>query len=230
MKESVSVQFKQYFPVFPLPETTLLPHSAMPLSVFDSSFKQLTDHSLDGSGQIAFATFSNPGESSGPGDVTPLRDVVCLAQIIEHEKVENGYNMMVYGLCRAKIIEEIKPEGECLYRKAKLVPVEKKEEELDEIYRVELLHMLFRPNLSRLDNHETMMDWIVGSELSNTALFEVISSSVFEDSELRYELLSEPSCEKRSKRILSELSKLDRMLEMAEKQPKDILDGGLSKN
>ena len=108
--------------------------------------------------------------------------------------------------------------------------LEQDEEELDEIYRVELLHMLHRPNLMRLENHDSMIDWVVESSLSNSALFELIGCSVFDDAELRYELLSEPSCEKRSKRVLSELSRLDRMLTMIDKQSLDQQDGGVTNN
>jgi Lon protease-like protein len=230
MTESVAVNFKQTFPIFPLPETMLLPHAIMPLSIFEPRYCQLTDHALDGSGQIAIATYSDLTEMQREGAVTPIRNVVCLGQIVQHEKANNGYNMMVYGLCRATILEETEPENDLLYRTAKLKLLEKDEDELDEIFRVELLHMLHRPNLMRLENHELIMEWIVGSELSNTALFELVGCSVFDDSELRYELLSEPSSEKRSRRVLSELSRLDRMLSMIEKQSSEHLDNGVTKN
>jgi Lon protease-like protein len=230
MSESVAVHFKQQFPIFPLPETMLLPHAIMPLSVFESRYCQLTDHALDGSGQLAIATYCDSNWNESSGEMPPIRDAVCLAQIVHHEKVGNGHNMMVYGLCRAKIIEEILPEEGSLYRKAKLKPLEPEEEELDEIFRVELLHMLHRPNLTRLENHESIVNWVVEPDLTNTALFELIGCSVFDDAELRYELLSEPSCEKRSKRVLSELSRLDRLLSMIDKQSNGDLDFGITQN
>ena len=230
MSESVAVHFKQQFPIFPLPETMLLPHAIMPLSVFEPRYCQLTDHSLDGSGQLAIATFSNAHCKQNPKGEPPIRDIVCVAQIVHHEKSQNGFNMMVYGLCRAKIIDEIQPEGDNLYRKATLKPLEQDEEELDEIFRVELLHMLHRPNLSRLENHESIVNWVVEPGLSNAALFELIGCSVFDDAELRYELLSEPSSEKRSRRVLSELARLDRMLSVMDKQSSDDLENGVTKN
>lgn len=230
MSESVAVHFKQEFPIFPLPETMLLPHAIMPLSIFEPRYCQLTDHSLDGSGQLAIATFSHANSSRCKESEPSIRDVVCVSQIVHHEKTQQGFNMMVYGLCRAKIIEEIAPQEGNLYRKATLKPLEQDEEELDEIFRVELLHMLHRPNLSRLENHESIVNWVVEPGLSNTALFELVGCSVFEDAELRYELLSEPSSEKRSRRVLSELARLDRMLSMTDKQSSDDLEGGISIN
>ncbi len=183
MTESVAVHFKQTFPIFPLPETILLPHTIMPLSVFEPRYCQLTDHALDGSGQIAIATYSELAKENGSGETPPIRDAVCLGQIVQHEKARNGYNMMVYGLCRAMILEEVKQDGDLLYRKAKLKPLENDEEELDEIFRVELLHMLHRPNLQRLENHEEIVDWVVEPGLSNSALFELIgcSSAIYDN-------------------------------------------------
>ncbi len=201
----------------------------MPLSIFEPRYCQLADHSLDGSGQIAIATYCDMDSKQKKGGA-PVREVVCLAQIVQHEKSGNGYNMMVYGLCRARILEEKEPEGDVLYRTAKLKPLEQDEDELDEIYRVELLHMLHRPNLMRLENHDSMVDWVVESELSNSALFELIGCSVFDDAELRYALLSEPSPEKRSKRVLSELSRLDRLLSMVDKQTTNQQDSGVTNN
>lgn len=230
MTDSVSVHFKQTFPLFPLPETMLLPHAIMPLSVFEPRYCQLTDHSLDGSGQIAIATYSDITSKQRVKNEVPIRDVVCLGQIVQHERVGKGYNMMVYGLCRALIVEEVKPDGDVLYRKAKLKPLEQDEDELDEIYRVELLHMLNRPNLQRLENHDSIVDWVIEPGLTDSALFELIGCSVFDDAELRYALLSEPSSEKRSKRVLSELSRLDRMLSMIDRQSSNKLDNGVTEN
>jgi hypothetical protein len=228
MTDSVSVHFKQHFPIFPLPETMLLPHAIMPLTIFEPRYCQLVDHSLDGSGQIAIATYDEPiDEHKG---ITPVRNVVCLAQIVQHEKAGDGYNMMLYGLCRARILEEMHPKGDMLYRTAKLRPLEQDEDELDEIYRVELLHMLHRPNLMRLENHDSILDWVIEPSLTDAALFELIGCSVFDDAELRYELLSEPSSEKRSKRVLSELSRLDMLLSMVDKQSTEQQDGGVTNN
>ena len=230
MTDSVSVHFKQTFPIFPLPETMLLPHAIMPISVFEPRYCQLTDHSLDGSGQIAIATYSDRTSKPQAKNVMPIREVVCLGQIVQHERAGKGYNMMVYGLCRAQIVGEFGPDEDVLYRKAKLKPLEQDEDELDEIYRVELLHMLNRPNLQRLENHDSIVDWVVEPGLSDSALFELVGCSVFDDAELRYALLCEPSSEKRSKRVLSELSRLDRMLSMIDMQSSDQLDNGVTEN
>jgi Lon protease-like protein len=229
MSEQVSVQFKQEFPVFSLPETLLLPHAVMPITVTEPRYRQLTDQALDGSGQVALASFT--GKESGSVN-SALRKIVCLGQIVHHETIADGYNILLYGLCRAEIIHESPANDERLYRTVKLRPIENDDVQDDdlEIYRVELLHYMFRPNLERLEHNEAILNWISGVDLSISALFELVACTVFNDSEFRYTLLSEPSSEARCLMVLEELEKLDRAISMVDKQSQDRWDKGISLN
>lgn len=230
MTQSVSVHFRKEFPLFPLPETMLLPHAIMPLSIFEPRYKQLTDHALDGSGQIALATFHEDSINHEGPIPTPLRDVVCLGQIVQHEKAAHGYNVLVYGLCRASIQEEYPSTEETLYRMAKLKPIEDIDDDIDERYRDQLRSLLHRPNLQRLEYVNSVEQWVDEPELSTLALFELIGCSIFGDAELRYALLAEPSCEVRTLRVLAELQRLDKLIEMTNRQSQDRWENGLSWN
>ena len=230
MTQSVSVHFRKEFPLFPLPETMLLPHAIMPLSIFEPRYKQLTDHALDGSGQIALATFHEDSINHEGPIPAPLRDVVCLGQIVQHEKAAHGYNVLVYGLCRASIQEEYPSTEETLYRMAKLKPIEDIDDDIDERYRDQLRSLLHRPNLQRLEYVNSVEQWVDEPELSTLALFELIGCSIFEDAELRYALLAEPSCEVRTLRVLAELQRLDKLIEMTNRQSQDRWENGLSWN
>ncbi|MBT4524022.1 MAG: LON peptidase substrate-binding domain-containing protein [Phycisphaerae bacterium] len=229
MSEQVSVQFKQEFPVFTLPETMLLPHTVMPITVTEPRYCQLTNQALDQSGQIALASVVDKGINEACSD---LRKVVCLGQIVQHEKIKNGYNILVYGLCRAEITHEIPAKAECLYRTVKLKPIESKEEQSQdlEIYRVDLLHYMFRPNMERLENHDLITSWISGQELTTSALFELIACTIFNDSEFKYTLLAEPSSEARCLLVLKELQKLDTSISLINKQSQNRWKKGISLN
>lgn len=229
MSQSVSVHFKRRFPLFPLPETMLLPHAMMPLSIFEPRYIQLTDHALDSSGQIAIATIHKSAQKKPKGTV-PLRDAVCLAQIVKHEKASHGYNILIYGLCRAEIQEEFLATEAQLYRSAKLSPLEEEEDDVGEEYRNQLKHLLRRPNLQKLEYASAVEQWINEPDLSTHALFELIGCSLFDDSELRYSLLSEPSGEVRTLKLLSELKRLDKLIEMTHCQSQDRWENGLSWN
>jgi Lon protease-like protein len=229
MNEQVLVQFKQAFPVVSLPETLLLPHSFMPITVTEPKYNQLTNQVLDSSGQVALASFV---DNKSPRDHAQLKKIVCLGQIVQHEKIEEGYNLMLYGLCRAEIIQENPANADRLYRTVLLRQIENKDERDDdlEIYRVELLHYMFRPNMEKLEQNETILDWVSESTITTSALFELVACSVFNDSKFRYALLSEPSSEARCLMVLKELEKLDRSISVASKQSQDRWDKGISLN
>ena len=230
MNQSVAVKFNRRFPLFPLPETMLLPHAIMPITVYEPRYRQMTDHALDGSGQIAIATYCGGRLKDEIDCPVPLRDVVCLGQIVQHEKARHGYNILVYGLCRAEIQEEFEPQDDLQYRTVKLRPLKNDNDEVDEEYRDELRKILDRPNMQRLQQLDTVVQWINEPEVSTPALFELVGCSLFNDAELRYALLAEPSCELRTLRVLSELQHLDRLLTITDRQSQDHWEKGVSWN
>ena len=229
MSEQVSVQFKQEFPVFSLPETLLLPHAVIPITVTEPRYCQLANQALDCSGQVALASVVG---SESTEDTATLRKFVCLGQIVQHEKIEDGYNLMLYGLCRAEIIQENPATAKRLYRTVKLRPIENENEQDEdlEIYRVELMHFMSRPNMERLEHNKVILDWVSGPDLSTSALFELIACTVFNDSEFRYTLLSESSSQERCLMVLKELEKLDKVISMTDKQSQNHWGKGISLN
>ncbi|MBC8522587.1 hypothetical protein H8D29_01535 [PVC group bacterium] len=84
--------------------------------------------------------------------------------------------------------------------------------------------------MQRLERLEVLEYWIDQKEIATPALFELIGGSLLDDSEFRYELLAEPSCDKRTLRILSELQHLDRLLSMSNHQSQERWDKGVSWN
>ena len=230
MSESVSVNFKRSFPLFPLPETVLLPHTLVPLAVSESRYTQLVDHALDGFGQIAVATFDKPTDATPLRQTPQIRSALCLGQIVQHDPTPYGYNILVYGLCRAKFQTIEDPTSEIYYSKVMLKPSEHSKEENVEHHRENLIQLLQRPNLQRLVRLEALSYWVQQEEISTPALFELIGGSLFEDAEFRYELLSEPSCERRTKKILSELQHLDVVLTQSKRQSQSRWEKGISWN
>jgi len=230
MRESVSVNFKNSFPLFPLPETALLPHTIVPLSVSEPSFRQLIDHALDGSGQIAIATLKEIDDAAPLSQTSNVRPAVCLGQVVQHDSKSYGYNILVYGLCRATIKQQQDPTKEQAYSSVSLKPTESSKGPNLEIQRDELQQILQRPNLQRLERLEALEFWIDQKEITTPALFELIGGSLLDDAEFRYELLAEPSCERRTLRILSELRHIDRLLTMSNHQSQYRWEKGVSWN
>ena len=117
-----------------------------------------------------------------------------------------------------------------MYRTAILKPIEDIDDSIDEGYREQLRAMLERPNLQRLEYVHSVEQWVNEPDLTTPALFELIGCSLFEDAELRYALLAEPSCEVRTIKVLQELERLDKIIEMTNRQSQGRGEDGLSWN
>ncbi|MEO6953984.1 MAG: LON peptidase substrate-binding domain-containing protein [Polyangia bacterium] len=101
--------------VFPLPNALLFPHAVLPLHVFELRYRQLLEDALASGKTMAVACLDDERDS-GDGQ-PPLRPLVGIGTIVAHETLPDGRsNMLLRGLGRARIIEELAaPEGR-LYR------------------------------------------------------------------------------------------------------------------
>lgn len=122
--QSIQVNFGRPMPIFPLDQVTLLPQQVLPLHIFEPRYRQMVEHALDGAGQIAMAVFDADAWREEYHGRPAVRPAVCVGQIVQHEKLEDGrYNLLLQGVCRARIVGEDEPGGGRLYRTALLEPV-----------------------------------------------------------------------------------------------------------
>jgi len=221
--QTIRVNFGKPMPIFPLQGVVLLPHAVLPLHIFEERYRQMVEDALDASGQIAMAVFDG-GDWEGEclGD-PPVKPVVCVGQIAQHEKMHDGrYNVLLQGVCRARIVEEEPPEGDRLYRRARLRPmgVEREEGESPELVGVrERLHtLLSEPPLTQLAASEGIRRWLEKDDAPVQAVLELIGISVVGDNDLKYRLLAEPDPGVRAELVERELLELRGLLRRAEAQ------------
>jgi Lon protease-like protein len=222
MSEVIRVNFGKPMPVFPLPETILLPHSVQPLHIFEPRYRQMIRNSLDASGQFAMATFE--------GDVSadeyeyalpPLRPAVCVGQIGKHRELPDGrYLLDVHGICRARILRMLEPDEVREYRCAMIEPLEQVEqppEPMPEV-RASLHDLLSSRQLSHLRNVDVVCEWFDHEDVSTHALLELIGFALVRDHEVKYRLLAEADVMKRAGLITDQLIDMARLLGTAEQQ------------
>ena len=227
MTTSVRVNFGRPFPLFPLPETVLLPHTVQLLHVSEPRYRALIDNALDGTGQFALATWDRAADSS-----TAIRNAVCLVQVMHHEKVDGGYEVMLHGICRARIVELEQEQPDRPWCEARLRPLEELGVELPPMQglRDELYGLLTTSNLGSLNRVESVVEWFDRKDVSTHTLLELIGFTFVQDSERRYSLLAEPTIDGRTRIIRTELFHLDRLLGRARRQRRDDLDRGIMPN
>lgn len=220
MSETVRVNFNAPVPLFPLPEAILLPQSVAPLHIFEPRYQQMIEHTLDGAGQIAMACFSDDQWRHGDNSLPELRPVTCLGQIVQHQRVSDGYQIILHGICRARIATMVEPEGSTLYRAAHLRPLKDESSEainLDNI-RAEFESLLCDTDLSQMQSVGMVLKCMESEHFDTSTLLEIIAAALVRDTDRRYAILAESSIMGRADIIRDELLRLEHLLLLAGRQ------------
>jgi len=103
----ILANFKGEVRLFPLPNLVLFPDGFAPLKVFEKRYIQMVEDAKDDDGLIAMALLQPGWESDYDGN-PPIQPVVCIGTMLRHQKLPSGkYDVLLYGLVRARIIEEM---------------------------------------------------------------------------------------------------------------------------
>lgn len=242
-ESAIHVNFAKPIALFPLEGVSLYPHQVVPLHIFEPRYRQMLSDALDSSGLIAMAIYDRddtPGESSSLPASPPLRRAVCLGTILKHERLPDGrFNVLMQGVCRARIIREPAREPGKLYRTAYLEPLEDPAllgsissplHNQVEAARAELGQMLAEGELRRLIAAEPLLEYIRNEDVSTAAVLELVASVLARDPSLRYELLAQPNAGVRAATLLQDLHALERTIRLAVAQKPERWPKGMSWN
>lgn len=220
---TIQVNFGRPMPIFPLNTVSLLPHGLLPLHIFEDRYRQMVSDALDGSGQIAMAVFEGERWLKEYHGRPPVKPAVCIGQIMQHRKLPDGrYDVLLQGICRARITEEVTPDGESLYRRAMLepvgLPVGGDDETELEPYRGRLVSLLSTPPLTDLREGPKVVDYLSDERVPTNAVLELIALSFLSDPGFRYKMLEEGEAVRRADLVEHELKNLGHLLETAAPQ------------
>ena len=116
-------------PIFPLDDVVLFPGARAPLHIFEPRYRQMMAAALAGGRVIGMVTVrpDHADDMRGNPAVFPIG---CAGEIEQHEELPDGrYNLVLRGVHRFRIAEEQDPEGDRLYRRARIEVLA--EEEID---------------------------------------------------------------------------------------------------
>lgn len=121
MLDRLGSQLSQ-LPIFPLQRVFLFPSSLLPLYVFEPRYRELTAACLAGGGAMAVATLV-PGHEAEYAGRPPVRPIAGAGLVIAHRKNPDGtYNILLQGVARIRIDEELPPERSFREVRASLLP------------------------------------------------------------------------------------------------------------
>lgn len=233
---AIQVNFGKPMPLFPLGVVALMPQQVAPFHIFEPRYRQLISDALDGAGQIAMATYdtSNLDAFDATGDSLPLRPAVCVGQVFQHERLPDGqYNILLQGICRARILEEEGPHEGRMYRVAYLEPLDMPGplafSGLGMARRKLAEHLTAWP-LQKLRTAAWVVERLRNQQIPDSAAFELVCFSLFTDPELRYQLLAEPDPGRRVRLVELALSDMARIIRHAAAQHPERWPKGVSWN
>jgi Lon protease-like protein len=221
MATSIPINFGKPFALFPLREVALLPHAVQPLHVFEPRYRQMVEQVLDGSGQIAMASYATDPDDDAVGERPALRRAVCVGQVVQHETLPDGrHNILVHGLCRATVKRIEEANDERLYRQAYVEPTEALDADPPDLPKVRrrLRKILGRRRMKQLRSIDTVIEWIDQNEIPTIALIELIGFALVTRDDVKYRLLEESEAERRAELVADELCRIDQIVGAAERQ------------
>ena len=125
-------KFPDKIPIFPLSNFIIFPNTSVPLNIFEPRYLQMVDDCMKGSRLIGIVQPKKTGELKNPN----LYEIGCVGKITSFNETEDGrYLIVLNGICRYKIIDELKNDK--LYREFN-VSFENYEDDLKEINRDEI--------------------------------------------------------------------------------------------
>ena len=232
-ESTVRVNFGKPMPLFPLDSVSLLPQQVLPLHIFEPRYRQMMEHTLDGPGQFAMAVFKGRAWKQQYHGRPPLMRAVCIGQVAQHEKLPDGrFNVLLQGVCRARITGEVPAEEERLYRAAILEPVDATSHADDELAdaREFLEDTLTDGPLAQLAAARAVLEYVQNEEVPTSALLELVSFTMLSGKSLRYRLLAEGDIHRRAAIIRTELLSLGQLIQRAAAQKPEDWPKGLSWN
>lgn len=228
------VDFGRPVALFVLSNVGLMPHLSQGFHIFEPRYRQMVEASiaaghgdLDRSLPIAVALAGD-----GPDSVDGIRPVVCVGRLSEVERFPDGrFNIMLHGVCRARIDEIVLPEGTREWHEAWLRPLELDEPEpaMPEV-RSTVRSLLQGPRLSRLRLGELVRRLASLEDVPVSAMLDLIGYWTFEDVDCRYRLLSNPDSRERAAIVTRELQELDRLVSLVDRQHPSDWPKGVSWN
>ncbi len=194
--------------LFPLPNLVLFPHAVQPLHIFEPRYRQLMEDALAGDRLMAMALL-RPGWEESYYQQPPIHPVVCLGHVGSEQRLPDGrFNLLLRGLARARVLEEVPTDR--LYRTArvKLLPdVAVDSEAAAKALRRDLGEQVAACYAGRAKGLEQVQRLLSG-DLPLGVLCDVFAFALPLEADVKRDLLEEPDVARRARLLVEQLQEL----------------------
>jgi Lon protease-like protein len=178
-------------PVFPHPDVVLFPRAVLPLHMDEPRYRQMIADALESNRFIAAALLKPGWEAHYYSLNVPIHGIVSIGHIVAAEKTDEGdYNVLLRGLIRARVLEEIEHKP---YRVARVRPLNDMQEVPPATLEKSRLSLRETIESEAIGDDEVRAYWLklLGTELRLGDVTDLIASALPVDPELRQCLLAE---------------------------------------
>ncbi len=207
--------------IFPLSEVVLLPHTLLPLHIFEPRYRAMTEAALEEDHPILMACPLD-GTKDEEGRIR-VRRTAGVGKILQHESLPDGrYNILLLGLGRVHIEKEL--DVDTPYRKVRAVLVPGRTEDrqhLDLLFRS--VHELTRAIRSIEPKVATELVRMLNETEGVEAVVDRVASVFFPDMVRRQGLLEETVVEKRLAMVVDRMAQYLAQLRLA-RGAQDVLN------
>lgn len=194
--------------LFPLPNAVLFPSTILPLHIFEPRYRTMTREAIEHQLPIVICKFVEPRQLNVQQQ--PLFcDVGGVGFIRNYQQLPDGrYNILVEGVSRVKVIEEIFDTGKP-YRvgQAELIA-----EQSDTSGALGALITTLKRCVTGLEAEYTTLSQalqkILGEVQNPAALSDTIASLIVSNPEVRQHMLEEPRVERRLDELITRIAAL----------------------
>jgi uncharacterized protein len=191
--------------LFPLPNLVLFPGAMQPLHIFEPRYRQMTADALAGDHLIALV-LPRPGWEGSYAARPALHAVACVGRILAEQRMPDGrYNILLRGLLRARIVEEVPAQK--LYRVARVEPltvVACAGAEAEADWRAQLREQAPRWFAEQVEVRDRFIE-LIDSDLPLGPLADLMAFALPLDAEFKQTLLEELDVGRRLDRLMQRL-------------------------
>jgi hypothetical protein len=197
-------------PIFPLPDVTLFPYTALPLHIFETRYRAMVTDALARDRRLCVVQL-RPGYEASYEGKPAVAAVAGAGEIVSCERLATGrYNLLVSGLCRVHIEEELPTDT--LYRVVRARRIDDVPPAGDVAPLRRQIREACGSLLDALDRSRDALGAALSADHPPGVFADRVAAAFIPDAGLRQELLETPAVESRLARLARALDELVREL------------------
>jgi len=215
-----SIAFDQPIPIFPLPNTVLLPRAILPLHLFEPRYVEMMQDTLREQRLISMALLKPGYAEKYYTHSATVHPVLCVGFVTKYERLRDGrYNLLLQGLCRASIRRE---DLEKTYRRGWLQPLAEGQD-LSETESLAIRRQLRQAAddevLAIASPSGILLEVIDCPHLSVSDMLDLLAFNLIKDPPARQAFLATLGVNERADRLRSILNGLRRTVRSTRQEP-----------